>query len=154
MSRSVGLMEAAGVVALTLSSTSCQPTAARAAPRYIVTASPIDIGIGKSRFCIAIDPNNPKGVWWWEPGQDCSTRTTGPRVFEAEDARVIPSQPAGTIDVSFRLQLHGPPAATSPAFADIRLILQERRLRALTTGAEVLTTDRRDLDVPAFWRQN
>ena len=151
MARSAGLIEAAGCILLTLLP-ACRP-APPPPPRYIVTATPLEIGIGKQRFCIAIEPDNPKGVWWWEPGKDCSTRTTGPRVFEAEDARVIHSEPTQTIDVSFRIQLHGPPNATGPTFADIRLALQGNRVRALTTGAEVLTTNRNDLDVPDFWRR-
>jgi hypothetical protein len=41
------------------------------APRYVVTASPIDVRVG-SGLCVAVDPSDPKGVWWWHPGKDCS----------------------------------------------------------------------------------
>jgi hypothetical protein len=49
--------------------------------RYIVTAEPINIGIGSARFCVATDPTDSQGVWWWEPGpKGCSSRSTGPAV--------------------------------------------------------------------------
>jgi len=100
------------------------------------------------RFCIAIDPANPKGVWWWEPRKDCSTGSTGPRVFEAEQARVSRSEQTGMTDVSFRLGLITGPNSTSPPFADVRLVLHGGRLRASATGSEVATVHRKDLDVP------
>jgi hypothetical protein len=49
-------------------------------PRYVVTASPIDVRVG-SGLCVAVDPSDPKGVWWWQPGEDCSSRSTGPMVL-------------------------------------------------------------------------
>jgi len=77
-------------------------------PRYIVTATPLPL-LGSSPratgFCVAVDPNDPKGVWWWEPGRTgCTSRSTGPDVFPALDARVARSS-SPVIDVSFGIQL-------------------------------------------------
>ncbi len=57
--------------------------------RYVVTATPITItGLFKA-LCVGVDPTDAHGVWWWEPGRSgCSSRSTGPGVFPAEDATV------------------------------------------------------------------
>ena len=58
--------------------------------RCIVTAEPINIGIRSSRFCIAADPTDRQGAWWWEPGPTgCSSRSTGPAVFHAENNEIM-----------------------------------------------------------------
>lgn len=86
-------------------------------PRYLVTASPIDVGVGSGRLCVAVDPSDPKGVWWWQPGKDCSSRSTGPTVFHAEEAVVAASPQAGTADIRFRLQLiRGPNSSADRLF--------------------------------------
>jgi hypothetical protein len=39
---------------------------------------------------VAVDPTDPKGVWWWEPGRSgCSSRSTGPSAFRGDDATVL-----------------------------------------------------------------
>ena len=54
-------------------------------PRYVVTASPIDVSLGPSGVCVAVDPLDRRGVWWWEPGASgCASRSTGPGVFHAD----------------------------------------------------------------------
>jgi hypothetical protein len=53
------------------------------APRYVVTESPIDVGRG-IRLCIAVDPADHRGMWWWQPGATgCDSRSTGPGLFHA-----------------------------------------------------------------------
>ena len=57
--------------------------------RYVVTASPIKVGVVSGALCIAVDVHDQQGVWWWEPGRSgCSSRSTGPGVFHAEQAKV------------------------------------------------------------------
>lgn len=118
--------------------------------QYIVTATPIDVRVG-SGLCVAVDPRNPKGVWWWEPGKDCSTRSTGPTVFQAEEASVVPSEPPGTLDIRFRLQVKRPPGAQDPPFVDVALRLEGGHLRAQVTGDQVATVGRHNLEIPEAW---
>jgi hypothetical protein len=118
---------------------------------YVVTASPIEVGVG-SGLCIALDLNDPRGVWWWQPGDDCSKRTTGPGVFPAEQAVITRGQGAVTADVRFRVQVHGAPHAVDPAYVDVRLALKDGRLGSPGTDKWVNTITRRDLEIPEMWR--
>jgi hypothetical protein len=104
------------------------------------------MGVGRGiRLCIAVDPRDPEGVWWWEPGASgCATRSTGPTVFHPDAAAVSPSARPEVTAVSFRLGLH----ARTPSFLDVRLAIQDGRMRSLDTGAVVALTRRNDLDLP------
>ncbi len=139
-------------VALALMLSGCRSADAprAAAARYVVTATPIDLGVGARGFCVAIDRRDPKGVWWWQPGEDCSTRSTGPAVFPAEHASLSPFSPAGALDVRFRIQLIRARESSKPPFQDILLVLEEGQLRAPATGSRVRTVTRRDLDIPGW----
>ena len=93
------------------------PASAPADGRYLVTSSAIDVGRG-IRLCIAVDPRDPHGVWWWQPGASgCTSRSTGPTVFHADQAAVSPSARPEVTTVSFRLGLHYPHAVRSSTFA-------------------------------------
>jgi hypothetical protein len=117
--------------------------------RYVVTAAPIDIGIRLARFCVAVDPADAQGVWWWEPGASgCSSRSTGPTVFHAEAASVSNSGSGGTIDVRFRVPLIQGPNSADPDHKDVRLVLEGARVRVPATGADVSTVRRSDLELP------
>src|SRR5262245_35185607 len=132
---------------LTLGLVGCRSTLTRSVPRYVVTAAPIDVGISPRGLCIAVDPTDPKGVWWWEPGRSgCSSRSTGPAVFRAEDARVAPAA-SGTTAIYFRLQLHTGPGE-GPRFADVRLALRDTEIRSIPSGMQVSVERRQDLEVP------
>jgi hypothetical protein len=121
------------------------------ASRYVVTASPISVGVG-SGLCVAIDPNDPKGVWWWQPGRDCSSRSTGPTVFHAEHAAVTPSGQPGTADIRFRVPVKRHPHSSEPPFVEVSLRLEGSRLRAAPTGSQIATVTRHDLEIPEAWR--
>jgi catechol 2,3-dioxygenase-like lactoylglutathione lyase family enzyme len=121
------------------------PPSAPAAGRYLVTTNAIDVGL-RIRLCIAVDPRDPQGVWWWQPGASgCTSRSTGPTVFHADGAAVFPSARPQLAAVSFRLQTH---SRTPPAFLDIRLAIEDGRLRSLATGTTVALRRRSDLDIP------
>jgi hypothetical protein len=50
---------------------------ALAPAEYIVTLDPIKIDSAPGGICVAIDPADPAGVWWWGPGRSgCTTRNT------------------------------------------------------------------------------
>jgi catechol 2,3-dioxygenase-like lactoylglutathione lyase family enzyme len=117
---------------------------AQADGRYLVTTSTIDIS-PRIRLCIAVDPGDAHGVWWWEPGASgCTSRSTGPTLFHAEDAAVSSSARPEVTAVRFRLQLH----SRTPSFLDVRLAIEDGRIRSLDTGASVTLQRRSNLDLP------
>src|SRR5689334_3746806 len=114
--------------------------------RHVVTATPLDIGVVSPRLCIAIDPSRPDGVWWWEPGAvGCSTRSTGPDVFHADEARV--ERTSDVIDVRFRLQLIVADPHTQQSFTGVSITIDRHTFRSSATGAEVATIRRARLDM-------
>jgi hypothetical protein len=108
-----------------------------------VTATPLNlVGLGHPGFCIAVDPADPQGVWWWEPGPSgCSSSINGPTVFHAERATVTAPANSRNIDVRFQLQLMSGPR-------DVRLLLQDGTMQVTTSGVGVSTERRGDLDIP------
>lgn len=119
-----------------------QPTTS--VSRYLVTESPIHVGEGIG-LCLAVDPTDRQGIWWWMPGESgCTTRSSGPGVIHAEGAQVSPPAPAAATALSFRLGTH---SATRP-FIDVRLTVEDGRMRAVETAAQVSLQDRENLDIP------
>jgi len=115
-------------------------TSSPSVPRYIVTATPVDALRGGWGLCIAVDPNDPQGVWWWQPGPSgCATRITDPTVFRADNARVTKTRNSSSISASFTLQLHvgGP--------REVNLALQDSQMRITDSGMRVPTERRADL---------
>jgi hypothetical protein len=132
---------------VTLGPIACRSTLTRSLPRFVVTGMPIDVGISPPGLCIGVDPNDAKGVWWWEPGRSgCSSRSTGPGVFRGDDARVTHTE-SGTTDIYFRLQLITGLNEGS-RFADVRLALRNSDIRSMPSGMQVSIERRRDLEVP------
>jgi len=119
--------------------------------RYIVTAEPIHLGVPSNALCIAVDPQNPQGVWWWEPGTaGCSNRSTGPGVFDAERVTVTRTSPFGRIEFGFRMGLHSRPLV-DPPFVDIALVVDEKGMGPPNSQVRVPVEERNDLDIPSFW---
>jgi len=120
--------------------------AASPSPRYIVTATPVDVVGGGWALCIAVDAADAHGIWWWQPGPSgCATRITGPSVFRADRAEVKTTN-SNSISASFTLQLH-------VGTRDINLALQDSEMRVADTGVRVPTERRANLDIPpAFGR--
>jgi hypothetical protein len=137
-------------VVLTLALVACRSMPPNSAPaRYIVTTTPIDVGVMSPAICVAIDPTDSKGVWWWLPGSlGCSSRSTGPGVFSAERAVVRASSQTGAIEIRFRVQLILAPGSTKSQFPDVVLVLQDGVMRAMASGAQVPAAPRHDLEVP------
>jgi hypothetical protein len=117
--------------------------------RYIVTTAPLPVRGVSPGICVAIDPTDPQGVWWWEPGRSgCVSRSTGPGVFRADHATVSASLQSGAIDVRFRLPLVRGPDSQTPEFADVSLVVEAGGKRAMASGALVPTDRRNDLELP------
>jgi len=128
------------VVVLAACHTAAPPQ--RAADKYLVTASAIDVGDG-IKLCLAVDPDDEKGLWWWGAGRTgCDSRSTGPGLFRGDDA--IVSRAAKSTTIGFRLGTH---SATRP-FIDVRLVLEDQTLRSLESGERVAVQRRTNLDVP------
>ena len=103
-------------------------------PRYIVTSVPIDVRVG-SRLCVAVDPADPVGVWWWQPGTSgCSSRSTGPGVFRGNNAAVVVRDGSSGVDVRFHIALHQRPESLLLNDADIHLVLADGYLLAPADG--------------------
>src|SRR5262245_4468688 len=118
--------------------------------RYLTTEKPIAAGVPPG-LCLAVDPTDPRGVWWWEPGltsrgydSDCASRSTGPDLFPADQARVTQATKNGPVNVSFRLQTH---SETRP-YVDVRLVIEGGRMRGPGPNASVAVVGRNDLNIP------
>jgi hypothetical protein len=115
---------------------------------YIFTAAPLHLSIPSNPLCVAVDPDDPHGVWWWEPGTaGCRNRSTS-GVLDAEQATVS-RDASGLVEVSFRLQLHSLPGARP--FVDLRLVLDEHEMRTPDSSVRVPTEARSDLAIPSAW---
>jgi len=114
-----------------------------AASNYLVTGTPINVGLAPG-LCIAIDPDNERGVWWWEAGASgCTTRSTGPGLFPGDQATVSRSSP-GTTTAAFRLPTH---SSTRP-YIDVRVVVERGQMRELDTHAQVGIQPRSNLHIP------
>jgi hypothetical protein len=112
--------------------------------RYVVTAAPLGVGV-PTKLCLAVDPTDVHGVWWWEPGKNgCAYRSTGPGVFRADGATV--SRTNGVIEASFRLQLHARVGERDSV--GVRLTIEGGRMRSSASVEGVPVASRRDLDIP------
>jgi len=117
-------------------------TSAPSLLRYIVTATPVDAVGGGWGLCIAVDPTDAHGVWWWQPGPSgCGSRITGPTVFRADRGQVRVSTISSAISASFTLQLHN-------GSRDINLALHDSEMLIADSGMRVPTERRADLDIP------
>jgi hypothetical protein len=112
--------------------------------RYVVTAAPLGVGV-PAKLCLAVDPADVHGVWWWEPGTNgCANRSTGPGVFKADSATV--SRNHGAIEVAFRLPLHAQVGERDSI--DVRLTIEGGRMRSSASAEGVAVATRRDLEIP------
>ena len=118
------------------------------ATRYLVTEQPIDIGLSVG-FCVAVEPGNPKGVWWWEPGATgCTSRSTGRAALPGEQAQVSSATAGKPITVSFRVGTH---SKTRP-YVDVRLTIAGDEIRLVGSDQRTPVKRRGDLDVPLVVR--
>jgi hypothetical protein len=111
--------------------------------RYLVTSSPIDVGLG-IRLCVALDLDDEKGLWWWGEGASgCDSRSTGPDLFRGEQAKV--SKPRGTQPgtAAFRVGTH----SDARPYIDVNLLVEGRTLHAPETNDRVTLEDRNDLAI-------
>jgi hypothetical protein len=133
------------VAVVIVASNACHSVLPRhgATPSYLVTEAPINVGLDPG-LCIAIDPNDEHGVWWWQAGKSgCDSRSTGPGVFPAYQATVSRSS-GGSTTAAFRLGTH----SRMRPFIDVRLLVERGRMRAIDTGAQVAIQPRSNLNLP------
>ena len=109
-------------------------------PRYIVTSTPLKlIDPAHPGLCIAIDPNDPKGVWWWDAGRSgCTDRSSGTM---AADRASVARATAGTVDASFQVGL------VSGRNLQVRLEAFDGRIRDTISGLTVPAERRATLEL-------
>jgi len=137
----------AATVALTL--TACHHlNAPPQVARFVVSSTPLDVGVTPRPLCIGVDPADREGVWWWEPGTSgCSNRPDGRRVAHADRATVV-GENAGAYNVSFRIPVAQDPDSVAADLLDVKLVLQNEQLRSVASGARVATLRRTDMSIP------
>src|SRR4029453_601762 len=99
-------------------------------PRYIVTTTPLKvIDPAHPGLCIAIDPKDPRGIWWWDAGRSgCTDRSSS--TMAASRASVTRGT-SGPIDASFQVGL------VSGRNLDVRLEAFDGRIRDAISGVSV-----------------
>jgi len=121
---------------------------------YVVTGDPIRVHPGPGGLCVAIDPADPTGIWWWGPGRSgCASRNTmpGPRqenaksiaaLFHAVNASVS-TDSSEIVHARFRLGMQG-----QPEFIDVDLTVRAGVIRCTSTQAEVQAKRLDTLEIP------
>ena len=110
---------------------------------YIASVEPVNVGLDQ-KICIAAAPRTRDGIWWWEPGPSgCTTRSTGPDVFHAEQA-TITSPSTDRFVLAFRLATH----STSRPFLDVKLVVEKGEMRSSESGPPVPVYRRGNLNIP------
>jgi hypothetical protein len=128
------------ILLLTLTGCACRSSGAR----YLITTSPIDVGLG-IRLCVAVDPRDETGLWWWGEGASgCRSRSTGPDLFRAEQARITRARGIQPWTAAFRLGTH---SAAQP-YIDVTLLIQGTTLHSTQSNDRVPLEDRKDLAIP------
>ena len=117
--------------------------ACAASPRYVVTGEPLKlIDPAHPGLCIAIDPADPKGVWWWDAGRaGCSDRSSSTM---AADRASVARAAGDAIEASFQVGL------MSGRTLEVRLESRDGRIRDAATGASVPAERRATLEVPGL----
>jgi hypothetical protein len=110
-------------------------------PRYIVTSTPLKVSDpAHPGLCVAIDPKDPTGIWWWDAGRSgCADRSSS--VIAADRASVARTT-AGTVDASFQVGL------VSGRSLQLRLEAFDGRIRDAISGLSVPAERRATLELP------
>jgi hypothetical protein len=110
-------------------------------PRYLVTRTPLKvIDPAHPGLCIAVDPKDPKGIWWWDAGRSgCADRSSSTM---AADGASVARTTAGTVDASFQVGL------VSGRHLQVRLEAFDGRMRDTISGLSVPTERRTTLELP------
>ena len=110
-------------------------------PRYIVTGTPLKlIGPTHPGLCVAIDPKDPAGIWWWDAGRTgCADRSSSTM---PADRAIVASTAGPTIDASFQIGL------LSGQHLQVRLHAVDGQIRDTISGVTVAAERRESLDMP------
>jgi hypothetical protein len=110
-------------------------------PRYIVTSTPLKvIDPAHPGLCVAVDPKDPKGIWWWDAGRSgCADRSSSTM---AADRASVARTTAGTVDASFQVGL------VTGGSLQLRLEAFDGRIRDAISGLSVPAERRATLELP------
>jgi hypothetical protein len=110
-------------------------------PRYIVTSTPLKvIDPLHPGLCIAIDPKDYKGIWWWDAGPSgCTDRSSSTM---AADRASVTRGTAGTVAASFQVGL------MNGRNLQVRLEAFDGRIRDTIAGLSVPAERRATLELP------
>jgi hypothetical protein len=112
---------------------------------YLITAFPL------MELCIAVDPTPPARAWWWQSfTATCSTRATGPGLFELTEARIQADRGTPGVKVQFRLALHAPAAPGGERFRDIEVVFADDTVLDVASRTRVALIRRENLEIPEF----
>ena len=117
--------------------------------RYVVTRTPLSLSLPSRPLCVAVDPSDHHGVWWWEPGSNgCRSRSTT-SVIPGDRGSVSQYMGSHTVDVGFQVPLHGSPTNPEVAgFVDVALVIENGWMKSRDGSARVPVEARADLSLP------
>ncbi|MGH9411805.1 MAG: hypothetical protein ACRD1V_20400, partial [Vicinamibacterales bacterium] len=137
---------ALGVIAaaLAIAITGCRSAQrAESSGRFLMTDAPVDFEPNGGGICLAVDPSDRNGIWWWQPGPTgCASRSTGPNLFRADATFSGPTSGSVTT-VAFGLSVH----STTRPFVTLMFVFDDDSIRVPATNATVGLHRRADLDV-------
>ena len=131
------------LLVLLLTPAGCK-TIAPAPPRYIVSSEPMLFLGPNPSFCVAVDPARANGVWLWHPGRSGCTSRMSSLMDAAMIAGKVARLGSDAVEASFQINLmvDGP--------RHVRLELRDGRMREPSTGLDVPTERRAELDMPGI----
>jgi hypothetical protein len=140
------VLRTAGLAAAVLLLAGPQAPAQPSAPRFVITLMPASFGLSPYGHCLGVDITSSSGVWWWEPSEDCTRRTSS--LMQAIEAKVSATGASQfPLEITFRLPTH---SASKPV-VDVRLVLENDILVDIK-GARIKTQRRAELNIPERWR--
>lgn len=136
-------LERSSLITAWLALVCCTGQTAAQEKTYIVTKTPVDVGMATRGLCVAVDETDPHGIFWWDPGRggECSTRSSS---IMPGDRPSVSHAAGGSIDVRFRLGLI---SREPDAHIDVALTIDGQTMRGMS-GARVPIVRRNDLKIP------
>jgi len=135
-----------------LAGAECGPSLQGPSPTsaFVVTAMPLRLNVGDPlALCLAIQPADAQGVWWWQPGQlGCGSRSTGPGLFRPIDATVRQETRRIAVTFTFRVVTARRLAPEATLSVTLVVLLDEESMRSVGSGESVSVQRLNALEIP------